>query len=168
MPYFDCTEVHRLLDDFMVVVQLQRFSIHRFIKGPCVGGMFLGQHLFKDGVAVFEVVTQFTLLVSLLQKLAIIQVLLWRFDRSAGALTSGDHLTVFGVQQRSGRLASAGCDGAGGGRGGVRFPLYPLLLEANKTTNARDEQLRQYCLQELFTNPPAIVYDDEATTLMQV
>lgn len=77
-------------------------------------------------------VTQLALLAPLLQELAVVQVLLWRFDGSAGALTSGDHLTVFGVQQRSGRLASAGRDGAGGGRGGVRFPLYPLLLEANK------------------------------------
>lgn len=144
MPYFDCTEIHRLLDDFMVVVQLQRFSIYGFIKGPGVGGMLLGQHLFKDGVAIFEVVTQFTLLAPLLQELAIVQVLLWRFDRSAGALTSGDHFTEFGVQQRSRRLASAGRDGTGGGRGGVCFPLYPLLLEANKI-NARDEQLRQYC-----------------------
>lgn len=89
-------------------------------------------------------VTQFALLAPLLQELAIVQVLLWRFDGSAGALAPGDHLAVFGVQQRSGRLTSAGRDGAGGGRGSVRFPLYPLLLEANKITKARDGQFRQH------------------------
>lgn len=46
MPYFDCAEVHRLLDDFMVIMQLQRFCVHGFIKGPSVGGVLLGQHLF--------------------------------------------------------------------------------------------------------------------------
>lgn len=128
----------------MVVMQLQCFCIHGFIERPGVGGVLLGQHLFQDGVAVFEVVTQFALLVPLLQELAVVQVLLWRFDGSAGALASGDHLAVFGVQQGSGRLASAGGDGAGGGSGSVRFPLYPLLLEANKTTNTRAGQFRQH------------------------
>lgn len=153
-------------------MQLQRFCIHWFIKGPCVGGVLLGQHLFQDGVAVFEVVTQFALLAPLLQELAIIQVLLWRFDGSASALPSGDHFAVFGVQQRSGGLASAGRDGAGGGRCGVGFPLYPLLLETNEQ---KQPMLRMASsgntasiLKELFTNTPAIVYNDEAITLTQV
>lgn len=133
-PYFDCTEVHRLLDDFMVVMQLQCCCIHGFIERPSVGGVLLGQHLFQDGVTVFEVVAQFALFAPLLQELSVVQVFLRGFDGSAGAFASGDHLAVFGVQQGSWRLTSAGCDSTGGGSGSVGFPLYPLLLEASKIT----------------------------------
>lgn len=82
-------------------------------------------------------VAQFALLAPLLQELAVIQVLLWRFDRPASALASGDYLAVFGLQQGSGRLASTGRDSTGGGCGGVCFPLYPLLLKANKNKRQR-------------------------------
>lgn len=132
--YFDSAEIHGLLDDFMVVVQLQCLCIHGLVEGPGVGRMFLRQHLLQNGVAVFEMVAELALLIALLKQLDVLQVLLGGLDGPASALAPRYNLTVFGLQHAGGRLASAGSDGAGSGCGGVCFPLHPLLLESNKTT----------------------------------
>lgn len=62
--YPDSAEVHRVFDDVVVVVQLQRLGIHRLVEGPGVGGVFLREHLLQDGIAVFHLLAQFTALSS--------------------------------------------------------------------------------------------------------
>ncbi len=66
MPYFDSAEVHWLLDDFMIVMQLEGLCIYRLVEGPGVGRMLLGKHLFKDSVTVFEMIVELAFLVALL------------------------------------------------------------------------------------------------------
>ena len=54
MPYLDGAQVHRVLDDVVVVVQLQGLGVHRLVEGPGVGRVLLGKHLLKDATAALE------------------------------------------------------------------------------------------------------------------
>lgn len=112
----------------MVVVQLECLGVDWFVKRPGVRGVLLGQHLFEDDVAVFEVLGEPASLDSELTRFQVLQVLLGWFDGSPGALSPQRHFGLLAVGERGGRFAPAGRDGRGSGCGGVCFPLYPLLL----------------------------------------
>lgn len=69
--YFDRAEVHGVLDDVMVVMQLQRLRVHWLVKGPRIGSVLLGQHLPEDAVTVPQVLRQFSLFTRVLWDLTI-------------------------------------------------------------------------------------------------
>lgn len=43
-----------MFNDVMIIVQSQRRGIHRFVKRPRIGSVFLGEKVFEDAIAVFE------------------------------------------------------------------------------------------------------------------
>ena len=40
---FNSTEIHGLFDNIVVVMQLQRFRVHRLVEGPGVAAVLLGE-----------------------------------------------------------------------------------------------------------------------------
>lgn len=124
----DRAEVHGMLDDVVVVVQLQGLGVHRLVEGPGVGRVLLGQHLFQDAVAVFHVLRQLAFLAGVLRDLAFLQILLWGLDGPPRALSPVCHFGLLRIGDRDGRLAAAGGYGGCGGGGRVRFPFYTFFL----------------------------------------
>lgn len=57
--YLDGAEVHGLFDDVMVVVKAERGRVHRFVEGPGVARVLLGQQLLQHSVAVAQLGAKF-------------------------------------------------------------------------------------------------------------
>ena len=53
-PYFDGAQIHRFMDDVMIVMKAEPFGIHRLVERPGVDCVFLGEQLLQDATAVFK------------------------------------------------------------------------------------------------------------------
>lgn len=130
-----------MFDDVVVVVQLQRLSIHRLVERPGIGGVFLGEHLLQDGVAVFHLLPELSWLpgcrdhdaASHLDAGRIFHRLAAGLGRTGGGFPTGRGelrwLCVLGGRG----VGTAGRDGRRGGSGRVGFPLYAFLLLETQT-----------------------------------
>uniref|UniRef100_A0A8D8UCY6 Uncharacterized protein n=1 Tax=Cacopsylla melanoneura TaxID=428564 RepID=A0A8D8UCY6_9HEMI len=54
----DRSQVHRLLDDFVIVVQTEPGRVHRFVERPRVARVFLREQLLENLVTIFERLAQ--------------------------------------------------------------------------------------------------------------
>lgn len=52
--YLDSAQIHGVLDDVVIVMQLQPLSVHWLVERPGVGRMFFRQQFFQDVTAVFQ------------------------------------------------------------------------------------------------------------------
>lgn len=70
----------------MVVVQLKGLCINGFVKGPSVCCMFFREHLFKNDIAVLQLLCKSAPFASLRTYVTILKVFFRGFDGAAGAL----------------------------------------------------------------------------------
>lgn len=130
-----------MFDDVVVVVQLQRLSVHGLVEGPGIGGVLLREHLLQDGIAVFHLLTQLTAFpppgadasgTHVPSRQVVPSVPPGLGGAGSGFTARRSQFSRFGVLSRR-RVGAAGRDGRRGRSGGISFPLHAFLLLERQT-----------------------------------